>query len=264
MIARMFGLVALVGSLAVIYLFESAGAMTGAFRVLHWPAIFLTAVGPFGLVFLAGDWQVIRQTMTYLLSHSPSTWQARSEHDGVVLQSLSQEYYTRGSSAFDQIDMNQISLPLKRTVDRLSIKVPVADTRALLEKELERSEGRLTRSINLVGVGVRMAPSIGMLGTILGMVQLLSSLSDPTHIGSHMSLALLTTFYGLFFSLVVWTPVQLRLEALLDSHIHGHEQILHWLELLEKRKPAQYFMEMVEERAPAASGKRAVPERAEA
>jgi flagellar motor component MotA len=80
-----------------------------------------------------------------------------------------------------------------------------------------------------------------MLGTILGMVQLLSTLEDPAQIGSHMSLALLTTFYGLFFSLALWTPQQQKLERVMEVEADGYNQCLRWLEFLEKRKPSDYF-----------------------
>ena len=84
-----------------------------------------------------------------------------------------------------------------------------------------------------------------MLGTILGMVRLLESLQDPSQIGPHMSLALLTTFFGLFFSLILWTPLQQKIERVLDVELERFDQALRWLELLEKRKPADYFSDTV-------------------
>jgi flagellar motor component MotA len=61
-----------------------------------------------------------------------------------------------------------------------------------------------------------------------------------------MSLALLTTFYGLFFSLAIWTPNQQKLERVQEVELDGYNQIIQWLEFLEKRKPADYFADAAE------------------
>jgi chemotaxis protein MotA len=92
-----------------------------------------------------------------------------------------------------------------------------------------------------------------MLGTILGMVRLLSTLEDPSHIGPHMSLALLTTFYGLFFSLVFWTPLQQKIERMLDVELEHFNQTIHWLETLENNKPISYFAEPIGIKTPRAA-----------
>jgi flagellar motor component MotA len=66
-------------------------------------------------------------------------------------------------------------------------------------------------------------------------------LKEPENIGSSMSVALVTTFYGLFFSLALWTPLQNHLNRLLDLKLRSFEQALHWLDLLQKRNPAAYL-----------------------
>ncbi len=124
--------------------------------------------------------------------------------------------------------------------------MPTRDIRDLLEMERDRHRIRLIQCLNVLNVGVRVCPSLGMLGTILGMVRLLSTLEDPSKIGPHMSLAMLTTFYGLFFSLVAWTPVQQKIERVLDIELEAYDQVIHWLDLLEKRKPVTYFADTAE------------------
>jgi chemotaxis protein MotA len=51
-----------------------------------------------------------------------------------------------------------------------------------------------------------------MIGTIIGLVLVLKSLDDPTQIGPKMSLALLSTFYGVFGCYAVFTPIAKKLE----------------------------------------------------
>ena len=57
------------------------------------------------------------------------------------------------------------------------------------------------------------APAFGMVGTLVGLVQMLSSMSDPTSIGRAMAIALLTTLYGLLIAQLIALPISDKLEA---------------------------------------------------
>jgi chemotaxis protein MotA len=51
------------------------------------------------------------------------------------------------------------------------------------------------------------APAFGMIGTLIGLVQMLSSLSEPSTLGPSMALALLTTLYGALIAYLVCIPI---------------------------------------------------------
>jgi len=57
------------------------------------------------------------------------------------------------------------------------------------------------------------APAIGMLGTIIGLVQMLMQMEDPSKIGPSMALALLTTFYGTLLANLLFLPLAGKLKA---------------------------------------------------
>ncbi|MCG8531787.1 MAG: MotA/TolQ/ExbB proton channel family protein, partial [Desulfovibrionales bacterium] len=57
------------------------------------------------------------------------------------------------------------------------------------------------------------APAFGMLGTLIGLVQMLSKLQDPGQIGPAMATALLTTFYGSLLSTLFFLPVAGKLRS---------------------------------------------------
>ena len=57
------------------------------------------------------------------------------------------------------------------------------------------------------------APAIGMLGTIIGLVQMLMQMEDPSQIGAPMAVALLTTFYGTMLANLVFIPVAGKLKT---------------------------------------------------
>lgn len=57
------------------------------------------------------------------------------------------------------------------------------------------------------------APAFGMLGTLIGLIQMLTQLSDPESVGPSMAVALLTTFYGMLFSTMLLNPIAGKLRA---------------------------------------------------
>ena len=58
-----------------------------------------------------------------------------------------------------------------------------------------------------------LAPSFGMMGTLIGLIQMLSNLKDPSTVGPAMAVALLTTFYGSMMSTILFIPIGAKLRA---------------------------------------------------
>ncbi|MFQ5508079.1 MAG: motility protein A [Leptospirillia bacterium] len=61
------------------------------------------------------------------------------------------------------------------------------------------------------------APSMGLIGTLIGLVQMLQTMDDPSSIGPAMAVALLTTFYGAIMAFVVCGPIAQKLENRTDE-----------------------------------------------
>lgn len=58
-----------------------------------------------------------------------------------------------------------------------------------------------------------LAPAFGMIGTLIGLVQMLASMSDPSTLGPAMAVAILTTFYGAFLANLLFIPIADKLKA---------------------------------------------------
>jgi chemotaxis protein MotA len=59
----------------------------------------------------------------------------------------------------------------------------------------------------------KFAPAFGMIGTLIGLVQMLANLADPSSIGPSMAVALLTTFYGSVIANLFATPMATKLKG---------------------------------------------------
>ncbi len=73
------------------------------------------------------------------------------------------------------------------------------------------------------GIG-ESAPAIGMLGTLVGLVQMLNTLDDPSSIGPAMAIALLTTLYGAFLAQLIALPLADKLQ--LKGEDESRNQVL--------------------------------------
>jgi len=70
------------------------------------------------------------------------------------------------------------------------------------------------------------APSMGMIGTLVGLVLMLQNMSDPSSIGPSMSIALLTTFYGALMANILFLPMSGKLKTRSKEELLIHEIIL--------------------------------------
>lgn len=83
----------------------------------------------------------------------------------------------------------------------------------ILETDIEQIENRHSEGAKMLSTGGTFAPAYGMIGTLIGLVNMLSNLSDPTQIGAGMATALITTFYGAVVANAFFLPLAGKLEV---------------------------------------------------
>lgn len=76
-----------------------------------------------------------------------------------------------------------------------------------LSLEIEYLQERHSTGKKILEFMGASAPAFGMIGTLIGLIQMLSNLSDPSGLGVGMATALVTTFYGAFASNLIFIPL---------------------------------------------------------
>ena len=84
--------------------------------------------------------------------------------------------------------------------------------RNILETEIAFIESRHKVSQGLFETLASYGPAYGMIGTLIGLIQMLQKLSDPSTIGPAMAVALITTFYGSMLANFAFTPIAGKLK----------------------------------------------------
>ncbi len=98
---------------------------------------------------------------------------------------------------------------LQLTVDGLDPQL----IQEILETEIECLEDRHLKGAEILQTFGNLAPAMGMIGTVIGLVLMLKRMNDPSTIGPAMAVALLTTFYGAVLANLVFIPMAGKLRA---------------------------------------------------
>jgi chemotaxis protein MotA len=91
-------------------------------------------------------------------------------------------------------------------------------------------------AVSLLNKGARVAPALGLLGTVIGLIEVLQSLENPARIGPAMSLALMTTAFGSVLGSLVFTPLAGRLEHHNSIYLESHKLLMNRVSVLVQRQ----------------------------
>ncbi|SFH90195.1 chemotaxis protein MotA [Tindallia magadiensis] len=98
--------------------------------------------------------------------------------------------------------------------------------RDVMEKDIESRRANLFRSYNLLKVVSYVAPSFGLIGTLVGMIGLLSHLDQSHAIMQHMATALVSTLYGSLIASFIAVPLMVRIKEYNEKIILRYQIVM--------------------------------------
>lgn len=96
----------------------------------------------------------------------------------------------------------------------------------ILETDIEQQQKRHLEGKKILDAGGVYAPAFGMIGTLVGLVNMLANMEDPSSIGVGMAVALLTTFYGAVMANTLFIPMAGKLQHRSGEEILVREMII--------------------------------------
>lgn len=103
---------------------------------------------------------------------------------------------------------------------------PAEDIKNILHQDIHKLLERHKIGIGILRRAADVAPAMGLIGTLVGLVQMLTKLSDPASIGPAMAIALLTTFYGAVLGTVILAPMAAKLERNSSHELMTRDMIM--------------------------------------
>lgn len=205
-IATVLGIFVAGGLVIVSILMGGAGVW-----FINYPSMMIVVGGTMGATLLAYPLsdvlRVFGVVKNVFLHRAPSTsnliellvdFAKKARQEGILsfesqLESLEDTFLVKGlQMAIDGMESNAIE-------DVLTTEMLYIEERHRLGAEIFTTMGAF-------------APAVGMMGTIIGLVQMLMQMDDPSQIGAPMAVALLTTFYGTVLANLLFIPIAGKLK----------------------------------------------------
>ena len=112
---------------------------------------------------------------------------------------------------------------LKKGVQMAVDGLEPQNIKEILETEIEFIRSRHRLGVDLFASMGAFSPAMGLIGTLIGLVQMLQSMEDPSSIGPAMAVALITTFYGALMANVLFLPISGKLRTRSEEELFVKE-----------------------------------------
>lgn len=94
------------------------------------------------------------------------------------------------------------------------------ESNSILEDQIRWQMSREMKQHQLFGTMAKIAPAFGMIGTLIGLINMLITLqSQPGEVGMGLAVALTTTFYGLILSNIIFAPISEKIKERAENNL---------------------------------------------
>lgn len=219
----------LVGAVAGFLLIATAiflGGGAGAF--VNVPAVLITVGGTasatlvhFPLGEVMKIFSIVKRTISVNLPESENVLNQMTDYAKVVRR----DGVLALEDRLSQLDDEFLRKGLQLVIDGEESE----EVRKIMLLELDALEQRHSLGINILSFMGDASPAFGMIGTLIGLVQMLRQLDDPSSIGTGMATALLTTFYGSLLANLFFIPLAGKLRTRSKQEVTVREMMIEGL-----------------------------------
>ena len=176
------------------------------------PAILIVVGGTFGITTMSFSIPEVLKSQGLILKaffsrdHNPGD-------AGLLVMELADRARRDGALTMQTLIGEYDSEPfLQKSLGLVVDGVPGDEIEKILHREVNAMTERHTKSASILRRAAEVSPAMGLIGTLVGLVQMLGRLDDPSSIGPSMAVALLTTLYGAILANMVFSPMAAKLE----------------------------------------------------
>lgn len=195
------------------------------FGLVNPSAMLLLGIGPLGVSLVSHQFKEWRSTFGVLgraFRHDPHANLFRaSEEMLAIARALRESRWADAEGAVFGSTSEQVRLFAPHLLARLepdALREAIASSAYRWMREVKLADDFLQ---NLA----RLSPAFGMIGTIMGLVELFANMRDSASLGPGMAIALLSTLYGLILCYVLYMPLALRVRGYLSAGI-GEQRVI--------------------------------------
>lgn len=204
-------LATLFGLISGLVLVGIAIVMGGDFRLFYdLPSIFIVFGGTLAAICVAFPFEEVIQAF-YAGLKAFGSRKVKSKEVVNVMVKVAEISRREGLVALEHVQTENVVL--KKACQLIADNADPEMIRAALAIEIGSMKRRHKVGQDVFRRLSGLAPSFGMIGTLIGLVQMLAQLNDPKAIGPGMAVAILTTFYGSMLSTLLFVPIAEKLRS---------------------------------------------------
>ncbi|AOZ93280.1 flagellar motor protein [Paenibacillus crassostreae] len=211
------GLAALIGG----FLWEG-GQLSGLF---HMTAALIVFGGTFAAVaisFPASKLKSIPDAIRYAFVRPESNIEQLIE-DVVDMSTTSRR---NGVLALEQKSQDHPDIFLREGIQMVVDGTDPDIIKQILEIEMDRTELKHTGYAKIFESAGGYAPTMGIVGTVMGLIHVLGSLSEPTQLGPSIAVAFIATLYGVASANLIFLPIASKIKSRSEDKIQNMELLL--------------------------------------
>jgi chemotaxis protein MotA len=153
-----------------------------------------------------------------------------------IIAGLAERIRRQGIESIEA-DLPRIGIPFLVNGLRMVLDgVPAEVARNNLLKEIRFARDRHAQVANVFRSAAAYAPIFGLLGTLVGVVQVLMTLTDPKTIGASMAVAMTATFYGIFSANFLFLPIAGKLNVYAQEEVFLEELIIEGIQCIQQNE----------------------------
>ncbi|MDB5778339.1 MAG: flagellar motor component [Polaromonas sp.] len=234
--STLIGMLASVLLLAIVLFFAADDAR----MYVDWPSLGIVLGGTLAATFLSYPLKEVFRVFS-LMATVMRNERMYTHNDIEELVRISKLWINGDLHAVERA-LENVTNPFLRTGVQLVIdQTPEDDILDLMQWRISRLRAREAAEAQLFRVMANFAPAFGMLGTLVGLINLMSLLGggDMRAIGQQLAVALMTTFYGILLANLVFKPVAVKLERRTETRVVLMNMVLQGISMMcERRSPA--------------------------
>ncbi len=144
---------------------------------------------------------------------------------------MSEKARREGLLALEDDVQGELASPRLDPLIRKGVSLVVDGTdpdlvRTILDEEIRGFEERRKREAAIFETAGGYSPTMGIIGTVLGLINVLGRLGDTQNLGNSIALAFIATLYGISLANLFWLPVSNKLKLRLKVDVNRKELIV--------------------------------------
>ncbi len=210
-IASLLGVI--IGFVMLVYgIFDATGSVAGVLSYMDFPSALITFGGSFSATLASVRLQeFVAGLKSFSLIFRTPTLNTLDMINKII--ELSNVARKGGLLSLEEAAADMEEPFLKKGIFLIVDGTDPELVRAIMETELTTTEGRHKNLIGFWETLGAMGPAWGMIGTLVGLINMLNNLNDADAIGPSMAVALITTLYGSLLANWICIPVSNKLKA---------------------------------------------------